>query len=498
MKFIVLNTGEENKIREMNTAYLVEDQWNDWFKYKTMYDLWIVDGNGKEHKIGKVKIGQEDMAENQIRPNLPNEFEQLEDNFFALGQSDYYYEKIKEMGRDTRVQILNNLNDIAFDKDIYEKYKNKNVTSGSLMRSIASRTVTGQFRRIANGGARLTNYSFKYHSYVNDGLNIAPMELFFYVKPESNPPTNIHVLIGRNGVGKTYLITNMINSIVNNDQNDSYGNFITDDDIEEIFSKVVFVSFSAFDKSINIEDPIIPYIKIGLPHNDSSSDVNRYKLLTSNFVKSLRACLSGIKKDLLIRVINILESDPIFKEAGIIEYCDEDNFNKDEVSDLFEKLSSGHKKIILTVTELVQKVEEKTLVFLDEPEGHLHPPLLSAFIRALSELLINRNGLAIIATHSPVVLQEVPKSCVWKMRRKGPIAKAERLQIESFGENITSLTTEVFGLEVTDSGFHNLLEKAVKKYGDYNDILNKFHGELGLEAKSILKTLLALNDEGEY
>lgn len=48
-------------------------------------------------------------------------------------------------------------------------------------------------------------------------------------------------------------------------------------------------------------------------------------------------------------------------------------------------------------------------MLIDEPEGHLHPPLLSAFVRALSELLVNRNGVAIIATHSPVVLQEVPR-----------------------------------------------------------------------------------------
>jgi predicted ATP-dependent endonuclease of OLD family len=68
------------------------------------------------------------------------------------------------------------------------------------------------------------------------------------------------------------------------------------------------------------------------------------------------------------------------------------------------------------VTRLVESVEERTLVLLDEPESHLHPPLLSAFVRALSDLLVNRNGAAIIATHSPVVLQEVPRECVWRLR----------------------------------------------------------------------------------
>jgi predicted ATP-dependent endonuclease of OLD family len=78
------------------------------------------------------------------------------------------------------------------------------------------------------------------------------------------------------------------------------------------------------------------------------------------------------------------------------------------------------------MTRLIELVDERTLILLDEPESHLHPPLLSAFIRALSDLLVKRNGVAVIATHSPVVLQEVPKSCAWKLRRSGRVALAER------------------------------------------------------------------------
>ena len=136
---------------------------------------------------------------------------------------------------------------------------------------------------------------------------------------------------------------------------------------------------------------------------------------------------------------------------------------------------------------------EKTLVFLDEPEGHLHPPLLSAFIRALSELLLDKNGVAIIATHSPVILQEVPRNCIWKLRRTG----AERLNIESFGSDITTLTTEVFGLEVINSGFHSLLQKLVNLHGDYNAVLQALNGQLGAEGRALVKTMVMLKDENE-
>jgi predicted ATP-dependent endonuclease of OLD family len=74
-------------------------------------------------------------------------------------------------------------------------------------------------------------------------------------------------------------------------------------------------------------------------------------------------------------------------------------------------------------------------------------------------LLIDRNGVAIVATHSPVVLQEVPRSCAWNLRRTGAVVNAERLELETFGENVGTLTREVFGLEVTHSGFHKMLQE---------------------------------------
>jgi hypothetical protein len=197
----------------------------------------------------------------------------------------------------------------------------------------------------------------------------------------------------------------------------------------------------------------------------------------------------------------MLESDPIFKDAQVASLAPSDEEGGSEVgsstNDIFSRLSSGHKIVLLTITRLVETVAERTLVLLDEPEAHLHPPLLSAFIRALSDLLINRNGVAIVATHSPVILQEVPRSCVWKLRRSGSISVAERPEIETFGENVGVLTREVFGLEVTDSGFHRLLAESVVGTQTYEQVLTRFNGELGGEARAIVMGLLAVRDEGE-
>jgi hypothetical protein len=150
--------------------------------------------------------------------------------------------------------------------------------------------------------------------------------------------------------------------------------------------------------------------------------------------------------------------------------------------------------VLLTISRLIELVEEKSLVLIDEPEGHLHPPLLSAFIRALSDLLIDRNGVTIIATHSPVVLQEVPKRCVWILNRSGASARADRPEAETFGENVGVLTREIFGLQVVRTGFHRMIaEAAVGR--SYDEVLEFFAGNLGAEGRGLARVLTLIPPE---
>ena len=209
----------------------------------------------------------------------------------------------------------------------------------------------------------------------------------------------------------------------------------------------------------------------------------------------LNDCVTETKLTLYLSKSSTIFEKSNIKELLVISSDNEDELNKNNAKNTFIKLSSGHQVIVLTLIQLVANITERSLVVLDEPENHLHPPLLSAFIRALSELLIDRNGVAIIATHSPVILQEVPRSCVWKINRNGREILTSRLEIESFGATIGALTREVFGLEVRQSGFHKMLIDKVESRLSYDEIVNEFNNELGDEAKILLRTLLMLRDE---
>jgi hypothetical protein len=484
---------------------LITDDWDDWFRFSTMYNLIVINNSGERHDVGRVKIGEFGMSEDQRRPDIPQSFTALGPRFFSLGQDDSYYANLNELGSDVRDGILTALRDLAIaNPEALERALQEKVTEVSLLRSVSESTVRGQFYRMARGQARLTSYRFSYESMPT---NIGPsLVLSFEVEPESDPPTNIHVLIGRNAVGKTFLMNRLVRAVVSVDEGGEHGRLNTDDIFgHTAFAGLVSVSFSAFDffeppPTVSRNDEV-RYEYVGLQRLGDGVDEQEpgpktAMELAEEVINSIHRFKKGARLLRWQRALASLEADPMFKEADIRAVVgDATDPGWDSRSfDVVRRLSSGHKIVLLTVTRLVETVEERTLVLLDEPEAHLHPPLLSAFVRALSELLIDRNGVAIIATHSPVILQEVPKRCVWKLRRNGAEVRAERPEIETFGENVGILTREVFGLEVTQSGFHKMLREAVEEERTYEAVLQRFGNELGAEARAIVRGLVAEQD----
>lgn len=530
MRFRVCG-ADERIICDRELILLRRDNWDD-FGFKTTFEASYFDILGREHPLGPVQIGMKGMRRGWTADHLSREFIALSDDFFSLGQDDVYYSNIAALGDRKRETILTALQDVAFDLIHYSRCRNERVMQESLLRSRSSFAVEGQLHRMAQGGVRLTNYRF---SYVIPGISLAePTRMDFEVTPGSNPPTNVHVLIGRNGTGKTRLLRSMISSIRFGDA--SWGRFAYTQEKpngpKAEFANILCVAFSPFDDFSEIEEKavggqkasMVPWSFIGLNKQLIGPDKKYDDLkqaVAEQFYTAFENCMSvAWKRRLWLDAIEVLKSDRTFAEERIddlapdrTDIADGNRLadRKGDIMKVFSRLSSGHKVVLLIVTGCVDKIEEQSIVFLDEPENHLHPPLLSALIRALSNLLMHRNGVAVVSTHSPVVLQEVPSRCVWTLHRHGDHLNAERPAIQTFGATIGSLTNEVFGLEVTDSGFHRLLREAVRQLGeyrktgtlpdpqqdDYEKIAGEFDGQLGDEADILLRTLLALRRRGQ-
>lgn len=249
-----LNTSKYLPIDRKNIIVLSHDSWDDWFTYSTLYTVMYYDKQGTPEYLGSIKIGQYGMKSGQRSPSLPDHFQILDDDFFSVGQDVSYYELLNSYGEEFRDSTLVALKDMANDSHIYESALKENVTKISLLRSVSQSSVEGQYRRLAQGHATLTPYHFHYYASIHPNSLEKRMILDFDIIPNSNPPTNIHVIIGRNGVGKTYLFDNMITTLLNgNKSSNKIGYFENDNQkTEDLFANLVSVSFSAFDET----DPI--------------------------------------------------------------------------------------------------------------------------------------------------------------------------------------------------------------------------------------------------
>lgn len=509
MFFTVLSTGYPQGERR---AFLIPDNWDDWFAFRTTFTLIVLDEAGGAHRIGSVKIGHfglqpgREIGENRRAPVLEPEFEALSDRYFSLGQGEDYYESLNNLSIEMKQRVLEGLRDCAYNLEVFENAVHEPSMQTSLLRSVAVAAVRGRLHRLSRGNAELTDFYFQY-TLPQSAPDVPAPTLVFEVTPESQPPSNIHVLIGRNGVGKTRAMRSLTEALLGRSLDENTGGrfVMQSEDANESFAGLVLISFSAFDSFdlTSERTDTIPAELVGLRHRIVVEGVEQGGIkspteLAADFRKSLERCRRGLRAERWRDAVSTLESDDLFAEANVSSLLDlADDQWAQNAERLFSLLSSGHAIVLLTITRLVELVDERTLVLLDEPEGHLHPPLLSAFIRCLSDLLIKRNGVAVVATHSPVVLQEVPRSCAWKIRRSGPVCHAERPTIETFGENISILTREVFGLEVTRAGFHRFLEAAVASTRmPYEAIIEQFKGQLGAEARAIVQGLIAERDGG--
>ncbi|MQS37321.1 hypothetical protein FFZ77_17325 [Streptomyces katsurahamanus] len=432
-------------------------------------------------------------------PPVPDSFRRLDDEFFSVGQDVSYYERLRRLPEGERAEVLRALRDMAGDEAVLVTALEYGVTRDSLLRYVKLATVRGQMRRLAKGGARRLSFGIGYVPPARGGA--IPQQFTFEAVPGSEPPTNVHALTGRNGAGKSFVLSRLARAVAAGEPDPDAFGLVTEEGRQgRSFANLVMISFSAFDAfPLLHSDAMFDTSYVGL-HVPGSAPP-RFKTLHQlrrDFTTAVRACMTRERTARWIGAMRTLDYDG----GGLLEEGWLDAFERTptvdgqvrRARDLFGTLSAGHRIVLLTVSRLIEHVDERTLVIIDEPETHLHPPLLAAFMRTVSTLLADRNGLAVVATHSPVVIQELPARCVWKLQRHGDQLRARQPGIETWGENVGALTHEVFTLEVTESGFLKDLRILVDQELTYAQILARYSHRMGSEARLALSALIAVRD----
>ncbi|EKO3782563.1 AAA family ATPase [Vibrio harveyi] len=467
--------GEQYPSRGMripNSFFLKNNSWND-FNYLTTYQLYYFDSNKSLVEIGNIKIAKGSLKSKE-RPFANGVIDCITDDYFSLGQDKSFYIGLRDLPEGIGESFLIFMRDLSYNRSIWIKNKNIEVLEWSLFRDLTNMDVIS-FLGVFKGEDSKLNYCL---SMLGDN------PLKFNVDhryPFKN--SNIHAIIGNNGVGKTTFLKDIAKKIVENQFEckiiDNQDKHKIDDGIDiDYIEKVLFVSFSAFDNSNLDLGRRSKFEYLGL--HDGSGGFKGPEKLSKEFEDSLESLLNSKKIEYIEKVLNPLKNVDYLDEH--IEYFLENVSTPSKIIKMYKNLSSGHRIVLHTLIMLMDILHQGIVTLFDEPETHLHPPLLGAFLQSLQTICDDYNGLLVFATHSPIILQEVLSPNVVILRRIDGTLVFDEPNVITYGQNVSKLTRTAFGYQKV--GFHKTIMELIDE-----DLISKKslleNKLLGTEAKKV-------------
>ncbi|KIE86386.1 ATPase AAA [Acinetobacter pittii] len=456
---------------------LTKENWND-FGTTSLFDLNLHKSEEETHNIGMIKILQKD-SHNTI---IPYEFVKLDDSFISLGQSISFYKNLYNIvGELESEQVLEALNDIAWQSNKAKDFEQKAYYRNSLLRENSAHNALRFGRSIILNENYTENFSFKYLVDIEGANNTFQISIDFDEKDII--PGRIVGIIGRNAVGKTQLMGALAKDLVQIGRKSKKTLDSRDEKFignRPIFNKVITVSYSAFDKFIRPTKPQRSYNYCGI--RDERGGIS-LKLLAESYKDNLiRIKELDREYEWIEYMKQILDTRDSLFESFLEEQINNNDFSK---NDPLSFLSSGQSILAHFVTALIARIQTNTLVLFDEPETHLHPNAVASLFNVLNDVLKRFKSFGLIATHSPIVIQEIPSKRVILLTREINNTIASKMEFETFGENISELTRHVFDT-VSIPNFYKAVLKNLSKTKKYDEVCELFENNLSFNAKAFL------------
>lgn len=134
----------------------------------------------------------------------------------------------------------------------------------------------------------------------------------------------------------------------------------------------------------------------------------------------------------------------------------------------FLKLSTGVKFFLHIMSHIYAYNEDNSVLLFDEPENHLHPPMLSFMMNEIRRSIRKTHSVMLVATHSPVIVQELFAHNVFVVRREGDDLLFGHPKTETFGENFGYINNLVFSLNSDMTNFHEVFHLLYDKWNCYS------------------------------
>jgi predicted ATPase len=510
-------------LKQTDTLFaLQQDNWND-YSFHTLYHLYYRKSGVVPDAVyvGPVKIlrrGQTDKDPIMIQ----EPFEFLSGEFVSLGNSLEYYQRLNEIPSEDRNAILDALNDAVVHPELIARFQNEPGWETSILRGIsdwrpylvdAQILVEGNFSALPDieqsfgytlaDSEETVHFDFsapKPASYFGPYRSLGPQH------KNTLLPERIIVLIGRNGSGKSTLLSRIAHLAFASPSDRATKRLKSLGQLSPPsigFMRVITISYSAFDSFVvpgvaardieqttkDIGSGESRFVFCGLRdlvaegHADveaanrqfgadatmsgevlverrTSTRLKSVETLAHEFSELIARIEQAGSTALLLSALRPLTADPSFAELQG-QITDLIGSAESRVP-LFLSWSTGHKIALHVIVQLVASARPRSLVLFDEPEAHLHPPLMAALMHAVRVVLTEVNAFCLVATHSPVLLQETLAQHVRIVRRVGQIVEIKTPSLETFGENLGILTYDSFGLTSRSTDFHEALDLLVE------------------------------------
>ena len=461
---------------------LTNDEWDD-YGYKTSFGCYYCDENGKVHDIGALKIyNKESDTDNKkalhthTRYCLEQEIDYLSKDFCSLGQALSYYENLKKYLPNEFKEILKRLNDIAIYDKIKKLFENCQGVQESLLRFSGAQKALNDAKAIVfDKKLEENDISFLYQ--IQMPYDNSSTKLYFDFSRNDQLPYRINIIIGKNGTGKTQLLSHLADSLSGYTENKETNSFIGS---RPPIDKVMSISYSAFDcfKKPPQRDQrnVFSYVYCGIQSEHGTLSLQELK---SNLSKAYSLVKSKQRIKIWQEVLSELmeEEHQRTVEAIIAEKFDDIN------------LSSGQQILICTMTELIANIENESIILFDEPEIHLHPNAISNVMRMFYRLLDEFNSYAIFTTHSPIILQEIPSRYIQILERIDGMPYVRKPDVECFGNNISDIIFDVFDVKGSESNFKTIIRK-ISQSMTSDQIKGLFNNKLSLNALIYLENCI--------
>ncbi|MCE1241562.1 MAG: ATP-binding protein [Azonexaceae bacterium] len=468
-------------------GYHIVLQWDDWndYSYLTYFIAYLCTAD-EQIRIGPVrimKLGQ-NKGERTFDKEFPGpiELDKLEPPVCSLGEDIKYYKKLSELtDRNLALEFLYSLNDSATDPTIRSIFQADDCFKISLLRESDSRIAIDDAPDLFGLTKQLIN-DFTIKATLPTAK--APHTFDFRFSEKRGLPHRIQAIVGLNGVGKTQImarIAMLMSRFSRESIREKSSTLETEGGLNPVPSihNVVAISFSAFDefeRPTEIQGTKFKYSYCGL-RTTRGRLLNEDDLL-ANIKNLLEKEITEEKKEFLSEILGKL-----IKVDDIRDFI----FKHQEYAGLYSRLSAGQRIALNALLHAIAKMTPRTLILFDEPELHLHPQLLTTMMSALSDILKKYDSFAIIATHSPIVVQQLPSHCVHIVLRERSTPIVTRPKRELFGENLSDITQHIFLTTESDRDYKDTLDRLLEENNfDADAVENIFGGRLGRSARIYL------------